>query len=37
MSLCLHYRVDNFDDSSQEVASLVSVPVSWLYCGLGCQ
>lgn len=35
--LCLYCRVDNFDDSSQEVSSLVSIPVSQLSCGLSSQ
>lgn len=35
--LCLHCGVGNFGDSHQEVVSLVFLPVSWLYCGLGSQ
>lgn len=35
--LCLYCRVDNFDDSSQEVSSLVSIPVSQLSCGSSSQ
>lgn len=33
--LCLHGGGGNFEDSNQEAVSLVSVPVSQLYCGLG--